>query len=102
MRLENLQMNKEEYENYQKKVAAFFQREGINNLSTKENCNESFFTWSRCECCAGLPGDRYEASGFNPTTKEIMEYQVCSDCIYYAEYGQLDDSTMLEIEKETK
>ena len=31
---------------------------------------------------------------------EILEYdKVCEDCIYYAEYGRLDDKTMSEIEK---
>jgi hypothetical protein len=29
---------------------------------------------------------------------EVYEYSVCSDCLYYAEYGCLDDWTMMEIE----
>lgn len=95
-------MKKEDYEKYKKNVAAFFEREGINNLSIKENCEDSFFTWQHCECCNGLPGSRYDSSGYNPTTKEVYDYQVCPDCIYYAEYGQLDDSTMLEIEEDTQ
>jgi hypothetical protein len=33
------------------------------------------------------------------TTQEIQTYEfICTDCIYYAECGQLDDTTMLEIE----
>lgn len=51
-----------------------------------------------CECC-GRPegGNREHATGWNPTTEEIQEYTACSDCIYYAEYGKLDDMTMLDV-----
>ncbi len=92
-------MTKSEYVDYEQAVDDFFEREGIANLSSTSG--ESFFSWQPCQCC-GRPegGDREEASGYNPTTKEVQTYDcVCIDCIYYAEYGQLDDETMLEIEK---
>lgn len=93
---------KEKYENYQKKVADFFEREGINNLSTKsedEDGHEPYFSWRSCECCqTTLGGDRYDCTGYHPKQKEIYEYSVCSDCLYYAEYGQLDDQSMIDIE----
>jgi hypothetical protein len=62
------------------------------------NMQEPWFSWRPCECCRrSLGGNREHATGYNPTTKEIQEYDVCEDCIYYAEYGQLDDMTMDEI-----
>ena len=97
-------MNAKEYKEYQQDVDAFFKREGIQNLSTKydeetgEN-EESFFSWYPCECCGStLGGDREHCDGWNPTLKEVQEYTVCVDCVYYAEYGQLGDMAMLEIE----
>jgi len=92
-------MTREEYTSYEKRVAAFFEREGITNLSTDyEKNGEAYFSWRPCDCCGTpLGGNRKHATGYNPTTKEIYEYEVCQDCIYYAEYGQLDDMTMLGI-----
>lgn len=74
--------------------------EGITNLSSTSE--EPFFSWHACECCgSSLGGNRENCNGYNPTTKEIKEYEyICDDCIYYAEYGRLDDMTMQEIEKE--
>jgi len=98
-------MNAKEYKEYQQDVDNFFKKEGITNLSTKydeetgEN-EESFFSWYPCEVCGThLGGDRHHCDGYNPTTKEVYNYTVCFDCVYYAEYGQLDDMTMLDIEK---
>ena len=91
-------MTKAEYAEYQQAVADFFDHEGIANLSSTSS--ESYFSWRPCRCCGTrLGGDREDANGFNPTTQEIQTYEfICTDCIYYAEYGQLDDRTMLEIE----
>jgi hypothetical protein len=118
-------MNRAEYAAYESAVKKFFESEGITNLSgghlkhddddcggewndkgkcvicgtDREAYNEHFFSWRPCECCKRqLGGDREHATGYNPTTKEIQEYSVCQDCLYYAEYGQLDDTTMLEVE----
>lgn len=95
-------MNKQEYAEYQERVAEFFSH-GLTNLSAKSDDNgtcEPFFSWSPCDCCGSpLGGDRYECDGYNEKTKEVEEYDsVCPDCVYYAEYGQLDDTTMMEIE----
>lgn len=118
-------MKKDEYASYEAAFAAFMAREGLQNLSSghfqcpnchvefaddgkcpecgsdRESWNEPSFSWRNCDCCGtSLGGDRYYASGWNPTTKEICEYEyVCPDCIYYAEYGRLDDTTMDEIEQ---
>jgi hypothetical protein len=66
--------------------------------ASREMMDEPYFSWRSCECCGGmLGGNREHATGYNPTTKEIQEYEVCSNCIYFAEYGKLDDMTMMEI-----
>jgi len=92
------------YAEYERRFAAFMQSEGINNLSTQEDQPEPFFSWSPCDCChRPLGGDRYTCSGYNPTTKEVQsDYAICVDCYYYAEYGQLDDQTMLDLKDENE
>lgn len=94
-----------------KVIADFMAREGIINLASGhivcpvckgawdgEFCyacgavrsawDEPFFSWAPCDCCGTtLGGDREYATAYNPTTGKIQEYTVCSDCIYYAEYG---------------
>ncbi len=112
-------MTKQEYQEYQATVKAFMEREGIRNLTgghircpecgadledgrcpTHGEVNEPFFSWASCDCCGtSLGGNREHATGYNPETKEILEYTVCEDCIYYAEYGRLDDQAMEEIER---
>ncbi|GAG40794.1 unnamed protein product [marine sediment metagenome] len=112
-------MTKVEYEVYVKRVNAFFRTEGIANLSSSkpdEHCPcgedytgqkdyevESYFSHARCECCLRpLGGGREHATGWCPGDEgkpgEVLCYEVCRDCLYYAEYGRLDDMTMLEIE----
>jgi hypothetical protein len=97
-------MTKREYAEFEANFAAFMEREGLANLSTvseEEGCTEPYFSWRPCHCCGShLGGDRYDCNGYNPTTKEVQDgYSVCQDCVYYAEYGVLDDMTMLEIER---
>jgi hypothetical protein len=117
-------MNKAEYAEYETAVANFFEREGIENLTsghitcpectvefddndkcpecgTSRECwNEPFFSWSPCDCCGShLGGNREHATGYNRKAKEISKYTICEDCVYYAEYGRLDDTTMNEIER---
>ncbi len=117
-------MTRHEYADYEAAVAAFWEREGINCLCSGHICcpgcnaewtdgdecpnghgdrelwDEPFFSWTPCDCCQRpLGGNREHATGYNPTTKEIQEYTVCEDCVYYAEYGRLDDTTMMEVEE---
>jgi hypothetical protein len=85
-----------EYKAYQEAVERFFEKEGINCLSA--TTGESEFSYSPCECCRRpLGGDRYAAKGYHAESNEVFEYSVCTDCLYYAEYGQLDDMTMMDI-----
>jgi len=82
-----------EYAQYKQKVDDFFQTEGIDNLSQITDSDgdcESYFSHSACECCKShLGGDRYDCNGYNTKTKKVYEYSVCTDCVYFAEYGEL-------------
>jgi hypothetical protein len=87
-------MTKLEYAAFRAAFDAFMTREGIENLSSEPDA-EPFFTWRPCECCGTpLGGNREKASGYNRTTKEVQTYTVCTDCIYYAAYGCIDDESM--------
>ncbi len=97
-------MTKSEYAAYEQAVANFMEREGLKSLSTvtdEDGESESHFSWSPCVCCGrNEGGEREDCNGYNPTTKMVQDgYAVCMDCVYYAEYGRLDDTTMAEIEK---
>lgn len=120
-------MDKREYREFKANVADFFAREGIENLSscggsvcvecggtvcggcrrckecgdkTPKGGHEPFFSSRPCDCCARpLAGNREYAAGYNSEVKAVYVYRVCTDCIYFAEYGQLDDTTMLGIEE---
>lgn len=93
-----MSMTKQEYADYEAAVKVFFEKEGINCLSSDADSDEAYFSWRHCDCCCRpLGGMRHDAKGYNPTTKEIYEYSVCTDCVYYAEYGQLDDMTMMDL-----
>lgn len=88
-----------EYAEYEAAVARFFESEGIRNLSPVDPESEPFFSWRPCDCCQRpLGGNREHVNGYNPTTEQIQEYTVCEDCIYYAAYNRLDDTTMAELE----
>ena len=117
-------MTKTEYIAYESAVAAFFEREGLDGLSSgsvehdydKECTNEDhlhyrngdyaaepYFSWHPCDCCGStLGGDREDCVGYNPTTDKVQgDYSVCVDCIYYNEYGTLDDATMIDMVDDT-
>lgn len=105
---------KQDYQEYSKAVARFFERESITNLSRESgdedpNCvicsdavdSEGYFSHTACDCCRrSLGGTRYHATGWSPQDQAAYCYEVCSDCIYFAEYGRLDDMTMLQIDVE--
>lgn len=99
-------MNREDYESYQQSVASFFEREGVDNLSPMSDEDgdwiEDEFSWRPCECCrCNLGGNRISCNGYNPTTQEVQgPYSVCGHCVYYNEYGRLDDETMSRVESD--
>ena len=58
---------------------------------------EPYFSHLPCDCCMRpLGGDRYDCSSFRTDSKEQHEYSICVDCLYFKDYGQLDDMTMLD------
>lgn len=90
-------MTSHEYELYKSAVARFLEAEGIECLSPRET--DPYFSHIICECCQRrLAGNRYDAEGHNPHTKETQVFAICEDCVYYSAYGQLDDTTMLQIQ----
>ena len=93
-------MTHAEYNAYQERVNHFFRREGLATLVMVED-EEPFFSRYGCDLCGGLPGNVYSCHGYNPTTRKVQGgYEVCPDCVYFCEYGQLPDEIMIELEKE--
>jgi hypothetical protein len=96
------------YAEYESAVAEFLEREGLSALST--GCDEHmtpedeggdvdpWFSWSPCECCGSHLGGNREYLFARDTNNDIVHFKVCEDCVYYVNYGRLDDSTMAEIE----
>ncbi len=71
-------------------------------ISNGDAFDEPSFSRSPCEVCgSGLGGDRYVAHAveqrFEPHNV-ILHFDICGDCVYFIEYGRLDDTTMAEIE----
>jgi hypothetical protein len=81
---------------------------GCRECGLKEVCNdqeldaasEPYFSRSDCEACGSiLAGDRHPVHGKRIDDHSLEHLAVCTDCMYYITYGQLDDETMMEIEK---
>ncbi len=95
---------KEDYKEYQERFTAFMAKEKLENLTPIGDKNgniEEYFSWHNCDCCGRvLGGNRVNANGYSSKDKEIKgPYSICVDCEYYAEYGQLDDMTMIGIDE---
>lgn len=55
---------------------------------------EPYFSWSRCEICdTTLGGDREDCHAIMEGDV-LIHLRVCTDCVYYAEYGRLPDAVM--------
>ena len=62
---------------------------------------EPFFSWRACHLCgSSLGGDRHPAHYRDRDDDHIAHIDVCTDCYYYTEYGQLDDTTMMDMEED--
>lgn len=65
----------------------------------RELAEEPSFSWSACDSCGStLGGNRHPAHGL--INGELEHFSVCDDCLYYLNYGQLDDLTMMGMEKD--
>ena len=98
--------DKEDYEEYKRRVHQFLEHNLITTLNPvfDEETGEwhgSEFSWTPCECCGrALGGERVEADAYSQIRDEIVgPFEVCYDCIHFLEYEQLDDLTMLDVEK---
>jgi hypothetical protein len=89
-------MTKAEYVAYQNSFNEFMATNRLLNLSRIPDSDE-FFSWKPCHCCKRPEGgSRVEANG-STTDRRIKDFIICVDCEYYAEYGRLDDSTMMSL-----
>lgn len=101
-------MTREDYAAYVAAVAAGCEREGIrlDSLSgyfdddSGERTRDPYFSWRPCPICSRSQGGTREdqlAVSTNTGLVVTLEH-VCEDCVYFAAYGRLDDSTMLAVE----
>lgn len=64
-----------------------------------DSANEPHFSRYPCDICRrSLGGDRYPVHAFATCDDGLGHFDACSDCMYYVEYGRLDDTTMASIE----
>ena len=65
----------------------------------RELAGEPFFSWSSCDCCGStLGGNRHYAHGRDKDGR-LIHLEVCEDCLMYLNCGQLDDTSMMEIQE---
>lgn len=65
----------------------------------RDLAEEPSFSWSECDACGStLGGNRHPAHG-RDSNGDILHLSICEDCLYYLNYGQLDDMTMMEMEE---
>jgi hypothetical protein len=97
----------EQYAAYQRTVASFIKREEISFLYTgctpygeperqqEDNQDgEPWFSWRPCEMCGCTLGGNREYLFARDVNREICQFTICEDCVYYVNYGRLDDATM--------
>jgi hypothetical protein len=102
------------YREYQQEVAR--RLEGLTHVSTGaspgcdgcsleadasaeaiEVAGEPHFSWGLCDACGSSQGGgRHPAHGVSAEFG-ILHLNVCTDCVYYLNYGRLDDETMDKI-----
>lgn len=94
-------MNAQQYADYQKRVAEFLHEHNIKpGCYGPKDCDaEPYFSWSPCPCCGSSLGGNRELYTFAVIHGGTVSAAICTDCVYYLTYGRLDDSTMLEVER---
>lgn len=110
--------NNTEYARYQQTVAQFIADEGLSFLSTGCSPNidsdeyehecEPWFSWRPCAMCKCALGGMREylfartsnGERSEEWTNPVVRFVICEDCVYYTEYGRLDDMTMARIDAE--
>jgi hypothetical protein len=103
-------MTKQEYADYEKSVAEFiagqeisFLSTGTDNGSEEDNGNvDPWFSRLPCECCQSPLAGMREYLFARDLHGDHIQFEICEDCVYYLDYGRLDDSTMQEIADSAK
>lgn len=96
-------MKRSEYNEFEDTFAEFMRVEGLNCLGPVHDGFgypvENEFSVSRCDCCGTtIGGKRTQADGYSTHNGgEIRHYEVCDNCLTYANEGQLDDMTMMDM-----
>jgi len=103
--------NRAQYLDYQSRVASFIATEGLTHLSTgcipygqpdgqqEDNQDgEPWFSCRPCDMCGCTLGGHREYLFGKDVSQEICQFTICEDCVYYVNYGRLDDQTMARIE----
>jgi len=79
-----------------KRVEAFMSESGVNCLTytvVDDNEDQYNFSYLGCNCCNdGLGQEVTKASGYDPKTGEVVEFErICAECLYIAAYGEAED-----------
>lgn len=92
-------MKKSEYIEFQQIFDAFLEREGISGFIGESKDQETYYSTNPCECCGNpYSGRRHKVTACNRKEDTLVEYEVCTNCLNYAENGQLDDESMMCME----
>jgi hypothetical protein len=100
----------EQYAEYQQTIKEFIAGNELSFLSTgtwdyehdgdtrPENwSDEPWFSWRVCECCQSHLGGNREYLYARDAHGDCVQFTICEDCVYYVNYGRLDDMTMQRI-----
>ena len=92
------------YESYKAEFAAFMANEGLSNLTSDSDNADEFSTYPCDVCGERRGGQRCQATGYAPGPDHrlpvVNEYTVCVDCMLFAEYGKIDDMSMMDLDLE--
>lgn len=93
-------MNSKQYSRFTSAVSDFLTSNHVKPgcHGPADNDAEPFFSWHHCECCDSLLGGMRERYSFATESGGTFDADICSDCVYFLAYGQLDDATMADIE----
>jgi len=83
---------------WEQRIAAFLRENNIDSFSPDEEGYEEFVVES-CDCCGTpLAGARYSVRAYDHKAEDIAgPWSVCTDCLFYNEYGHIGDGHMRDI-----
>ena len=89
-------MNNKQYLEFQKAIAFFQMKNNVRPGCHSPNGEESF-SWLKCDCCGSKLACTRENLTFITNDGGEFGAEICSDCVYFLEYGCLDDRQMMEM-----